>query len=77
MSEKTQGYRDTLNLPKTRFAMKANLVQNEPQMRKRWAKEDLYGQIRAARKGAIHWKTAARRKSRLAQRVLKLTASKN
>ena len=52
MSEKTQGYRDTLNLPKTRFAMKANLVQNEPQIRKRWAKEDLYGQIRAARKGA-------------------------
>ena len=52
MSEKTQGYRDTLNLPKTRFPMKANLVQNEPQIRKRWAKEDLYGQIRAARKGA-------------------------
>jgi len=52
MSEKTQGYRDTLNLPKTRFAMKANLIQNEPQIRKRWATTDLYAQIREARKGA-------------------------
>ena len=42
MSDKKK-YRDTLNLPKTSFAMKANLVQREPQMRKRWAKEDLYG----------------------------------
>ncbi len=51
MSDK-KNYRDTLNLPKTSFAMKANLVQREPQMRKRWAKEDLYGQIRTARQGA-------------------------
>jgi len=53
MSEtKKKNYRDTLNLPKTSFAMKANLVQREPQMRKRWAKEDIYGQIRAAREGS-------------------------
>jgi isoleucyl-tRNA synthetase len=49
MSEKSKGYRDTLNLPKTSFSMKANLVQKEPQMRKQWAKEDIYGKIRAAR----------------------------
>jgi isoleucyl-tRNA synthetase len=49
---KNKGYRDTLNLPKTSFAMKANLVQREPQMRKEWAKGDIYGQIREARKGA-------------------------
>jgi len=49
---KKKGYRDTLNLPKTGFAMKANLVQREPQMRKAWAKGDIYGQIREARKGS-------------------------
>jgi len=53
MSEgKNKGYRDTLNLPKTGFSMKANLVQREPQMRKAWAKDDIYGKIRAAREGA-------------------------
>ena len=53
MSEqKNKGYRDTLNLPKTDFSMKANLVQREPQMRKKWAKDDIYTQTREARKGA-------------------------
>jgi len=53
MSEKKKkGYRDTLCLPKTGFSMKANLVQREPQMRKAWAKTDIYGRIRQARKGA-------------------------
>ena len=49
---KKKGYRDTLCLPKTDFAMKANLVEREPAMRKAWAKDDIYGRIRAARKGA-------------------------
>ncbi|MCP4262954.1 MAG: isoleucine--tRNA ligase [Planctomycetes bacterium] len=53
MSEKKEkGYRDTLNLPKTSFSMKANLIQREPQLRKKWAKEKIYGKIRKARKGA-------------------------
>ncbi len=53
MSEnKEKSYRDTLCLPKTSFSMKANLTQREPQLRKEWAKEDIYGQIRKARKGA-------------------------
>ena len=53
MSEKKKsGFRDTLNLPKTDFAMKANLVQREPQMRKKWAKDDIYTMTRKARKGA-------------------------
>ena len=38
-------YRDTLNLPKTRFKMKANLNQKEPMYLKRWEKEDLYGML--------------------------------
>jgi isoleucyl-tRNA synthetase len=50
--KKSKGYRDTLNLPKTDFAMKANLTQHEPQMRKKWAKENIYGTIREARDGA-------------------------
>jgi len=39
-------YKDTLNLPKTGFPMKANLAQREPQMLKRWEAEDLYQKIR-------------------------------
>jgi len=46
------GYSKTLNLPKTNFSMKANLVQREPQMQKDWLKANLYSKIRAARKGA-------------------------
>ena len=45
-------YKDTLNLPKTAFPMKANLAQREPQMLKRWEELDLYAKIRAAREGA-------------------------
>ncbi len=52
MSEKNKGYSDTLNLPHTSFSMKANLIQREPQIRKQWEKEDLYGQIRKQRKDA-------------------------
>ena len=44
-------YKHTLNLPKTDFAMKANLANREPQALKRWYDEDYYGQIRRARAG--------------------------
>ena len=44
-------YKDTLNLPKTTFAMKANLVQNEPASLKRWDAMDLYGRLRRERAG--------------------------
>ena len=37
-------YKDTLNLPHTDFAMKANLAQREPKMLEEWG--DLYAQIR-------------------------------
>ena len=47
-----RSYRKTLNLPKTAFPMKANLVQNEPASLKRWAKQRLYEQVRDARKDA-------------------------
>jgi len=44
-------YKETLNLPKTKFPMKANLPQREPEILKQWLEGDLYGKIRAARKG--------------------------
>ncbi len=47
-----RSYKDTLNLPKTAFAMKANLVQNEPASLKRWQQAKLYQQVRQARRGA-------------------------
>ena len=50
MAEAGKNYRDTLNLPKTSFGMKANLTQREPQQRKAWAKQNIYAQIRDARK---------------------------
>ncbi|MEQ8290337.1 MAG: isoleucine--tRNA ligase [Gammaproteobacteria bacterium] len=43
-------YKDTLNLPKTEFPMKANLAQREPEMLKQWQQEGLYEQIRKQRK---------------------------
>jgi isoleucyl-tRNA synthetase len=42
----------TINLPKTAFAMKANLPQNEPKMLERWEQAGIYERIRQARKGA-------------------------
>ncbi|HEV2695407.1 MAG TPA: isoleucine--tRNA ligase [Verrucomicrobiae bacterium] len=45
-------YKDTLNLPRTDFAMKADLVTREPERLKKWQTADLYGKIQAARAGA-------------------------
>lgn len=53
-AEKPEGksaYRGSLNLPQTPFAMKANLVQNEPASLKRWEAMKLYERVRAARAG--------------------------
>ena len=45
-------YKETLNLPRTDFPMKANLVAREPELLKHWEETDIYGQIQAARAGA-------------------------
>ena len=50
MSTNAKPYRDTLNLPVTRFEMKANLAAKEPALQARWRSEDLEAAIR--RKGA-------------------------
>jgi isoleucyl-tRNA synthetase len=44
-------YRDTLNLPKTDFPMKANLSRKEPEMLEKWEEMDIYRKIREASKG--------------------------
>ncbi len=41
-------YKKTLNLPKTSFPMKANLVQNEPASMKRWEQTKLYARLQDA-----------------------------
>ncbi|MCC7033611.1 MAG: isoleucine--tRNA ligase [Acidobacteria bacterium] len=45
-------WKDTCNLPRTAFSMKANLQTTEPEAIARWDAMDLYGRIRAARQGA-------------------------
>jgi isoleucyl-tRNA synthetase len=48
----SQNYKDTLNLPKTDFPMKASLTTREPEMLKKWEEAGLYAQIQAARADA-------------------------
>src|SRR5438876_238888 len=45
-------WKDTVNLPRTDFPMKAGLPASEPETLARWAAMDLYGKIRARRSGA-------------------------
>ena len=45
-------YKNTLNLPRTDFPMKADLVLREPERLKQWQSGDLYGRIQKARAGA-------------------------
>jgi len=44
-------WKDSLNLPRTDFPMKANLQTTEPQALARWEEMDLYARIREARAG--------------------------
>jgi len=43
--------KNTLNLPKTGFPMKANLPQNEPKLLARWEEERIYERIREVHRG--------------------------
>ncbi len=52
MTGEKKNYSKTLNLPQTKFAMKANLIQREPQQRKSWAKLGIYGKILDSREGS-------------------------
>ena len=48
-------YKDTINLPKTAFAMKANLANREPGMVKAWEDAGLYQKIQEATSGRPEW----------------------
>jgi len=47
----SQNYKDTLNLPRTNFPMKANLAARESEMLSAWEQTRLYQQIQKSRKG--------------------------
>src|SRR6058998_391657 len=47
----SQNYKETLNLPRTDFPMKAGLIQREPELLQVWEQTRLYEQIQKARKG--------------------------
>jgi len=52
MSDQTPDYRSTLNLPDTPFPMRGDLPKREPAWVQEWNEQDLYKQLREARKGA-------------------------
>jgi isoleucyl-tRNA synthetase len=45
-------YKQTLNLPRTEFAMRGGLAEREPEFLAHWESIDLYGRIRERRSGA-------------------------
>ena len=45
-----KNYKDTLNLPRTDFPMKANLASREPELLKMWDETGLYQQVQKSRK---------------------------
>jgi isoleucyl-tRNA synthetase len=47
----SQNYKNTLNLPRTEFPMKANLAAREPEMLRVWEETRLYQQIQKSREG--------------------------
>src|SRR5438477_6816728 len=48
----TRNYKDTLNLPRTQFPMKANLASREPDFLRMWEETRLYEQIQKGRERA-------------------------
>jgi isoleucyl-tRNA synthetase len=47
----SQNYKETLNLPRTDFPMKANLATREPEMLRAWEQTQLYQKIQQSRAG--------------------------
>jgi isoleucyl-tRNA synthetase len=48
-------YRDTMNLPRTDFPMKAGLPTQEPKRLAAWQAADVYGELRRRRRGRPRW----------------------
>jgi isoleucyl-tRNA synthetase len=53
--EMTKDYKDTLNLPRTGFPMKANLTQREPEIIRYWEEKGIYEKIQEKRKESVHY----------------------
>ena len=53
-------WKDTCNLPRTTFSMKANLQTAEPEAIERWRQMDLYGQLRSGAGGSADFSAARR-----------------
>ncbi len=51
MAEKKKEWKDTLNLPRTDFPMKAQLSQREPEILKKWQEAGIYERILESRAG--------------------------
>jgi isoleucyl-tRNA synthetase len=49
--KKKKDYKETLNLPKTDFPMKADLPRREPSFIERWDRKQLYEKVRGKKKG--------------------------
>lgn len=49
------GYKDTLNLPKTDFPMKANLGQKEPEILKSWDDSEIYRKLQDKNRANTHY----------------------
>jgi isoleucyl-tRNA synthetase len=41
----TGNYKDTVNLPKTQFDMRANAIKREPELQKFWAEQQIYERL--------------------------------
>ena len=53
-------YKKTLNLPSTKFPMKASLAKREPEQLTSWQEDGLHDQIRDASKGKELFITASK-----------------
>jgi hypothetical protein len=72
----SQNYKETLNLPRTGFPMKANLAGREPEILKIWEETRLYQQIQKAHRSlsrvkVIHWRNRSATKLTKAERMTK------
>ena len=56
--------KDTLNLPKTKFSMKANLAQKEPEILKFWEEINLYDALQEQNKDCLLYTSPSPRDDR-------------
>ncbi|NEQ88248.1 MAG: hypothetical protein F6K26_52400, partial [Moorea sp. SIO2I5] len=49
----SKSYKDTVNLPKTEFNMRANAIKREPQLQQFWAEQTIYERLSQNNPGEI------------------------